>query len=100
MHLLVSLKVHKVCLTSWSGSTSPLLLLLLHLLQIEMHAFLFLSCFVLAVIEYLFGAAHMVPEEKLSSNTGVAVSGVLSQSFEAVPPPVIIVGKVTASSGL
>lgn len=74
------------------------MLLLLHLLQIEMHAFLFLSCFVLAVIEYLFGAAYMVPEERLSSNRG-AVSGALSQSFEAVPPPVIIVGKVTASSG-
>lgn len=65
----------------------------------EMHAFLFLSCFVLAVIEYLFGAAHIVPEERLSSNR-VTVSGALSQSFEAAPPPVVIVGKRTASSAL
>ncbi|TWW62868.1 hypothetical protein D4764_04G0015150, partial [Takifugu flavidus] len=68
MHIFESLKVHKM----------------------EMHAFLFLSCFVLAVIEYLFGAAHMVPEERLSSNR-VAVSGALSPSFEAAPPPVVIV---------
>lgn len=58
----------------------------------ETPAFLFLSCFVLAVAEYLFSAAHMVPEEHLSSNR--VVSAALPQSFEAVSPPVIIVGKV------
>lgn len=58
-----------------------------------MHAFLFLSCFVLAVTEYLFSAAHMAPEERLSSNK--VVSGTLPQNSEVVSPPVIIVGKVT-----
>lgn len=93
MHLIVSLKVQMVCFTSWSGSTSRLLLLLLHLLQIKMHAFLFLSCFVLAVTEYLFSTAHMVPEERLSSNR--VASSAPPQSSEVLPPPVIIVGKVT-----
>uniref|UniRef100_H3C4B2 Agouti-signaling protein n=1 Tax=Tetraodon nigroviridis TaxID=99883 RepID=H3C4B2_TETNG len=55
----------------------------------EMHAFLILSCFVLAVTEYLFSAAHMVPEERLSSNR--VLTGALPQSFEVVPPSVIIV---------
>lgn len=93
LHLTVSVKVHMVCFTSWSGRTSRLSLLLSHLLQIEMHAFLFLSCFVLAVTEYLFSAAHMAPEESLSSNR--VMSAGLPQSVEVVPPPVIIVGKVT-----
>lgn len=87
-----------VCFTSCSGSKSRLLLLLLHLLQIKMHAFLFLSGFVLAVTEYLLSAAHMIPEERLSSNR--VVSAALPQSFEVVPPPVIIVGKVRVDAEL
>lgn len=72
----------------------PLLLLLLRLLQMEMHASLLLSCYVLAVIEFLFSTAHMVPEERLPSNS--VVSSVLPHSSEVAPPPITIVGKVTA----
>lgn len=54
-----------------------------------MHTVLLLGCFVLAVTEYFLGSAHMIPEEKLSTNKVVA----LSQSLELIPPPVVIVGK-------
>ncbi|XP_044065727.1 agouti signaling protein 1 [Siniperca chuatsi] len=55
-----------------------------------MHAFLLLSCFVLAATEYFLGSAHMIPEEKLSTNR-VVVSNALSQNLEMGSPPVVIV---------
>lgn len=57
-----------------------------------MQAVLLLGCFVLAVTQYLLGSAHMIPDERLSTNR-VVVSGALSQSLELAPPPVVIVGK-------
>lgn len=57
-----------------------------------MHTVLLVGCFVLAVTEYFLGSAHMIPEEKLSTNKVVA----LSQSLELIPPPVVIVGKSTS----
>ncbi|XP_026163338.1 agouti signaling protein 1 [Mastacembelus armatus] len=55
-----------------------------------MHAFLLLSCFVLTTTEYFLGSAHMIPDEKLSTNT-VVVSTALSQILDAGSPPVVIV---------
>ncbi len=63
---------------------------LLLVFQRKMHAFLLLGCFFLAVTEYLFGSAHMIPDDRLSTNH---VSSALSQSLEVIPPPVLIVGK-------
>lgn len=57
-----------------------------------MHAFLLLGCFVLAATEYLLGSAHMIPDERLSTNR-VVVANALSQSLAVDPPPVVIVGK-------
>lgn len=59
-----------------------------------MNAFLLLGYFVIAVTEYLQGSAHMIPEESLYTNRVIA-SGALTQSLEVVPPPVVIVGKVS-----
>ncbi|XP_069568798.1 agouti signaling protein 1 [Brachyistius frenatus] len=55
-----------------------------------MHASLLLGCFVFAVTEYFLGSAHMIPDEKLSSNR-VVVSNVLSPNVELPSPPVVIV---------
>ncbi|XP_071329156.1 agouti signaling protein 1 [Trachinotus anak] len=55
-----------------------------------MHAFLLLGCFVLATTEYFLSSAHMIPDEKHSTNR-VVVSSVLSQSLEVGSPPVVIV---------
>uniref|UniRef100_UPI0037E84742 agouti signaling protein 1 n=1 Tax=Semicossyphus pulcher TaxID=241346 RepID=UPI0037E84742 len=55
-----------------------------------MHAFLLLGCFVLAATDYLFCSAHMIPEERLSSNR-VVVSNALSQSLDVVSPSVLII---------
>ncbi|XP_022623435.1 agouti-signaling protein-like [Seriola dumerili] len=55
-----------------------------------MHSFLLLGCFVLATTEFLHGSAHMIPDERLSTNR-VVVSNVLSQSLEVGSPPVVIV---------
>nr|XP_020508842.1 agouti-signaling protein [Labrus bergylta] len=56
-----------------------------------MHSVLLLSCFVLcAATQYLFGSAHMIPEERLSNNR-VVVSNALSQNLEVPSPPVLIV---------
>lgn len=71
------------------NSKYPLLLLLF---QRKMHAILLLGCFVLAVQEYFLGSAHMIPEERLSTNRVVS----LSQSLEIIPPPVVIVGKIAS----
>uniref|UniRef100_A0A3Q2PSZ1 Agouti domain-containing protein n=1 Tax=Fundulus heteroclitus TaxID=8078 RepID=A0A3Q2PSZ1_FUNHE len=57
-----------------------------------MHAFLLLGCFVLAVTQYYLGSAHMIPDDRLSTNRVVA-SNALSQSLQIDPPPVVIVGK-------
>ncbi|KAE8298823.1 Sodium- and chloride-dependent taurine transporter Solute carrier family 6 member 6 [Larimichthys crocea] len=57
--------------------------------QIKMHAFLLLGCFVLAATEYLLGSAHMIPDERLSTNR-VVVANALSQSLAVDPPPVVI----------
>lgn len=57
-----------------------------------MHAFLMIGCFVLAATEYLLGSAHMIPDERLSTNR-VVVSNALSQSLDMGSPPVVIVGK-------
>ncbi|XP_040014522.1 agouti signaling protein 1 isoform X2 [Xiphias gladius] len=56
----------------------------------KMNAFLLLGCFVLATTEYFLGSAHMIPEDRLSTNR-VVVSNVLSQSLEKGTPPVVIV---------
>ncbi|KAG8007278.1 Agouti-signaling protein [Nibea albiflora] len=55
-----------------------------------MHAFLLLGCFVLAATEYILGSAHMIPDERLSTNR-VVVANALSQSLAVGPPPVVIV---------
>ncbi|KAM4583477.1 agouti signaling protein 1 [Fundulus diaphanus] len=55
-----------------------------------MHAFLLLGCFVLAVTQYYLGSAHMIPDDRLSTNRVVA-SNALSQSLQIDPPPVVIV---------
>uniref|UniRef100_A0A3Q3WZQ0 Agouti-signaling protein n=1 Tax=Mola mola TaxID=94237 RepID=A0A3Q3WZQ0_MOLML len=58
--------------------------------QRKMQTFLLLSWLILAVTDYFLGSAHMIPEERLSTNR-VVVSGALSQSLELVPLPVVIV---------
>lgn len=58
-----------------------------------MHALLLLGCVILAATEYFLGSAHMIPEERLSTNR--VVSNALSQSLEIGTPPVVIVGKFT-----
>ncbi|XP_038551373.1 agouti signaling protein 1 [Micropterus salmoides] len=55
-----------------------------------MHAFLLLGCFVLAATEYFLGSAHMIPDERLSTNR-VVVSNALTQNLEIGSPPVVIV---------
>ncbi|XP_047203933.1 agouti signaling protein 1 isoform X1 [Girardinichthys multiradiatus] len=55
-----------------------------------MHALLMLGCFVLAVTQYCPGSAHMIPDDRLSTNRVVA-SNALSQSLQIDPPPVVIV---------
>ncbi|XP_070815560.1 agouti signaling protein 1 [Chaetodon trifascialis] len=55
-----------------------------------MHAFLLLGCFVLVVTDYFLCSAHMIPDERLSTNR-VSVSTALSLSHEIGPPPVVIV---------
>ncbi|KAM9361522.1 agouti signaling protein 1 [Symphorus nematophorus] len=60
-----------------------------------MNALLLLGCFVLAVTDYFLGSAHMIPDDRLSTNR--VVSGALSQSFEVGPPPVVIVELPKAS---
>ncbi|KAK2861633.1 hypothetical protein Q5P01_001166 [Channa striata] len=55
-----------------------------------MHSVLLLGCFVLAVTEYFLGSAHMVPDERLSTNR-VVVSNAMSQSLDTHSPPVVIV---------
>ena len=69
-------------------------LLSLLLFQGKMNAFLLLGCFVLTTTEYFLISAHMIPEERLSTNR-VVVSNVLSQSLEIGAPPVVIVGEFT-----
>ncbi|KAM7401607.1 hypothetical protein PAMP_016909 [Pampus punctatissimus] len=54
-----------------------------------MHAFLMISCFVLAV-EYFLVSAYMIPDERLSTNR-VVVSNALSQNLDMASPPVVIV---------
>lgn len=56
-----------------------------------MNAFLLLSCFLLAVTEYFLGSAHMIPDERLSTNR-VVVYNALSQSLDIDPPSVLIEG--------
>lgn len=58
-----------------------------------MHAFLLLGCFVLATTELVRGSAHMIPDERLSTNK-VVVSNALSQSLDVGSPPVLIVGEL------
>ncbi|KAM9860014.1 agouti signaling protein 1 [Aulostomus maculatus] len=55
-----------------------------------MHAFLLLGCVILSTAQYFLGSAHMIPEERLSTNR-VFVSNALSQSINMGPPPVLIV---------
>ncbi|XP_070759418.1 agouti signaling protein 1 [Enoplosus armatus] len=55
-----------------------------------MHAFLLLGCLVLAATEYFLGYAHMIPDERLSTNR-VVVSNALSQNLEIASPSVLIV---------
>lgn len=57
-----------------------------------MHISLLLSCFLLAATEYFLGYAHMIPDERLSTNR-VAASNALAQNLEINSPPVVIVGK-------
>ncbi|XP_035518153.1 agouti signaling protein 1 isoform X1 [Morone saxatilis] len=56
----------------------------------KMHAVLLLGFFVLAATDYFLGSAHMIPDDRLSTNR-VVVSNALSQSLEIAPPPVVIV---------
>ncbi|XP_042263068.1 agouti signaling protein 1 [Thunnus maccoyii] len=65
----------------------PLLLLLF---QRKMHAILMIGCFVLAATDYFLGSAHMIPDERLSTNR-VVVANALSQSLDMGSPPVVIV---------
>ncbi|XP_053172013.1 agouti signaling protein 1 [Scomber japonicus] len=55
-----------------------------------MHAFLMIGCFLLAASEYLLGSAHMIPDERLSTNR-VVVTNALSQSLDIDSPPVVMV---------
>ncbi|XP_070705275.1 agouti signaling protein 1 [Pempheris klunzingeri] len=55
-----------------------------------MHAVLLTGCLVLAATQYFLGSAHMIPDERLSTNRVVA-SHTLSQNLETVSPPVVIV---------
>lgn len=57
-----------------------------------MHAILMIGCFVLAATDYFLGSAHMIPDERLSTNR-VVVANALSQSLDMGSPPVVIVGK-------
>uniref|UniRef100_I3J9M4 Agouti-signaling protein n=3 Tax=Oreochromis TaxID=8139 RepID=I3J9M4_ORENI len=57
---------------------------------IKMHISLLLSCFLLAATEYFLGYAHMIPDERLSTNR-VAASNALAQNLEINSPPVVIV---------
>lgn len=60
--------------------------------QRKMHALLMIGCFLLAASEYLLGSAHMIPDERLSTNR-VVVTNALSQSLDMGSPPVVMVGK-------
>ncbi|XP_029947981.1 agouti signaling protein 1 [Salarias fasciatus] len=55
-----------------------------------MHGVLLLGCFVLAATDYFLSSAHMIPEERLTTNEAIA-SNALSQSLENSPPAVLIV---------
>ncbi|XP_068560588.1 agouti signaling protein 1 [Cebidichthys violaceus] len=55
-----------------------------------MHASMLLGCFVLVTAEYFLASAHMIPDERLSTNR-VVVSNTLSQSLYKGSPPVVIV---------
>ncbi|XP_068450883.1 agouti signaling protein 1 [Clinocottus analis] len=55
-----------------------------------MHSVMMLGCFVFATTEYFLASAHMIPEERLSTNRAV-ISNALSQSLYKGPPPVVIV---------
>ncbi|XP_053300197.1 agouti signaling protein 1 [Pleuronectes platessa] len=55
-----------------------------------MHSFLLLGCFVLATTESFLGSAHMIPDERLSTNK-VDVSNIVSQSLDIASPPVVII---------
>ncbi|XP_031157259.1 agouti signaling protein 1 [Sander lucioperca] len=55
-----------------------------------MNAFLLLGCFVLSATEYFLASAHMLPDDRLSTNRVVEYH-TLSESLEIGPPPVVIV---------
>ncbi|PWA13858.1 hypothetical protein CCH79_00019214 [Gambusia affinis] len=55
-----------------------------------MQAFLPLGCCVLALTQCCLGSAHMIPDDRLSTNRVVA-SNALSHSLQVDPPPVVIV---------
>ncbi|XP_017158747.1 agouti signaling protein 1 isoform X2 [Poecilia reticulata] len=55
-----------------------------------MQAFLLLGCCVLALTQCCLGSAHMIPDDRLSTNR-VAASSTLSHSLQIDPPPVVIV---------
>ncbi|XP_005816855.2 agouti-signaling protein-like isoform X1 [Xiphophorus maculatus] len=58
--------------------------------QRTMQAFLPLGCCVLALTQCCLGSAHMIPDDRLSTNRVVA-SNALSHSLQIDPPPVVIV---------
>ncbi|XP_034389141.1 agouti signaling protein 1 [Cyclopterus lumpus] len=55
-----------------------------------MHAVMMLGCFVFATTEYFLASAHMVPDERLSTNR-VDLSNFPSQNHYKGPPSVVIV---------
>ncbi|KAA8593265.1 agouti-signaling protein [Etheostoma spectabile] len=55
-----------------------------------MNGFLLLGCFVLSATKYFLTSAHMIPDDRLSTNR-VMEYHTLSESFEIGPPPVVIV---------
>ncbi|XP_054880653.1 agouti-signaling protein-like [Poeciliopsis prolifica] len=57
---------------------------------VEMQAFLPLGCCVIALTQCCLGSAHMIPDDRLSTNRVVA-SNALSHSLQVDPPPVVIV---------
>ncbi|TNN43127.1 Agouti-signaling protein [Liparis tanakae] len=58
----------------------------------KMHAAVMLGCFLFAATEYFLVSAHMVPDERLSSNM-VDLSNALPHSHYKGPPAVVIVGE-------
>ncbi|XP_017158749.1 agouti signaling protein 1 isoform X4 [Poecilia reticulata] len=92
--------VIKRILTCWSGGSlrrrsqvSSDLTAVWLLLEAEMtrtmQAFLLLGCCVLALTQCCLGSAHMIPDDRLSTNR-VAASSTLSHSLQIDPPPVVI----------